>query len=345
VIPRRPLAPDYAVPRLIIGGWQHAAGHSAQRLEPTPLFAVWDALHDRGADTFDCADIYTGVEALIGRYLAARRARGLPRSFVHTKFVPDLSVLPTIDRGYVGRIVDRSLARLGVETLDLVQFHWWDYGVPGAVETLGWLDDLRRAGKVRHLGLTNFDVLRLDLLLETGIPIRSIQAQYSLIDRRPEHRMLARCAERSIGLLAYGTLAGGFFSERWLGAMEPAAMSNRSLVKYRLIIEEAGGWAAFQALLAAVAGIAAKHETGIGAVAMRAMLDRPGVTAAIVGIRGEDTAAAVEQPFALVLDDDDRDRLEAADRLLRSVPGDVYSLERVRDGPHGRIMRYDANAE
>jgi aryl-alcohol dehydrogenase-like predicted oxidoreductase len=344
MIPRAMLAPGYAVPRIIIGGWQHSAGHSSDRMEPAALYGIWDRLHALGVNAFDCADIYTGVETLIGRYLAARRVRG--RSLVHTKFVPDLTVLSAIDRGYVTRIIDRSLFRLGVDALDLVQFHWWDYAIPGMLDTLRWLDDLRRAGKIRHLGLTNFDVPHLELLLETGIPIASIQLQYSVVDRRPEPGMAPRCAARAIGLLAYGTLAGGFLAERWLGAPDPGlSLPNRSLVKYRLVIEEAGGWPVLQQLLGVLHQIAGKHRVGIGAVAERAVLDRPGVTAAIVGVRSERQVDAIEQPFRLVLDGDDRKELEAAIAAVPSPPGDVYSLERVRDGPHGRIMRYEANAE
>ena len=117
-----------------------------------------DRFVDAGITTFDCADIYTGVEALIGEWLKRRGARGAAVPVqVHTKYVPDLDRLPTHSRADVVRGVDRSLARLGVERLDLVQLHWWDYDVPGYVDAAAWLDELRRAGKIRHVGLTNFD--------------------------------------------------------------------------------------------------------------------------------------------------------------------------------------------
>src|SRR5256885_11632761 len=97
---------------------------------------------EAGVTTFDCADIYTGVEALIGSFLRAYPSLA-KQVQVHTKFVPDLSVLKTVDRPYVESIIDRSLTRLGVECLDLVQFHWWDFAVARYVETAFELDRLR----------------------------------------------------------------------------------------------------------------------------------------------------------------------------------------------------------
>ena len=115
---------------------------------------------------------------------------------VHTKYVPDLDRLPTHSRADVVRGVDRSLARLGVERLDLVQLHWWDYSVPGYVEAAVWLDELRRAGKIRHVGLTNFDRQRLSEIVAAGATITSHQVQYSVLDRRPAAGLAAQCARR-----------------------------------------------------------------------------------------------------------------------------------------------------
>src|SRR3569833_3165851 len=99
--------------------------------------------------------------------------------------------------------------------------------------------------------------------------------------------MLDFCRSRQSALLCYGTVAGGFLSERWLGQPEPdtdgATLTNRSLIKYKLIIDDFGGWGLFQQLLAVLAQIAAKHDTDLASVASRVMLDRPQVAAVIVG--------------------------------------------------------------
>ncbi len=345
MIPLIDLAPDYSIPRLILGGWQLSAGHSGRLVDPTPTFDEWDHCLDRGANTFDCADIYTGVEALIGDYIRRRLARGQAPPQVHTKFVPDLEVLPTIDRRYVAGVIDRSLRRLGVERLDLVQFHWWDYEIPGAVETLHWLDDLRRDGKIRLIGLTNFDTAHLDRLVATGVPIASLQVQYSLVDQRPARGLAHRAAVHDVALLCYGTLAGGFLADRWLGAAEPDQPANRSLVKYRLIIEDGGGWAWFQRVLGALRNVADRHGADIATVALRWAFDREGVGAAIVGIRPGGRIASLEAAFDLRLTDADLALIGEATGPTPGPLGDSYAAERIKGGRHAAIMRYDLNRD
>jgi aryl-alcohol dehydrogenase-like predicted oxidoreductase len=296
-----------------------------------------------GFTAFDCADIYTGVEELIGRF--RREYPDLARSVrVHTKFVPDLDRLDRIDGSAVEAIVDRSLRRLGQERLDLVQFHWWDYTVPRYVEVALELERLRRKGKIDRIGITNFGTPQVRELLDAGVPLLSHQVQYSLLDDRPQLGMVELCRDRGIDLLCYGTIAGGFLSERWLGVPAPEGpLANRSLVKYRLVIDEFGGWPLFQQLLQALAAVAARHGCDIASVATRVMLDRPGVAAAIVGATSTAHLAAHQRTGALELDEADRAAIEAVTALRQGPSGDVYELERDRDGPHGRIMRYTLN--
>ena len=224
VLPRVQLAPGYTISCLLKGGWQLAGGHGP--IDAAAAMADMDRFVDAGITTFDCADIYTGVEALIGGWLKRRAARGADPVQVHTKYVPDLDRLPTHSRADVMRGIERSLARLGVDCLDLVQLHWWDYDVPGYVDAAAWLDDLRRAGKIRHLGLTNFDQRRLREIIAAGVPVVSHQVQYSVLDRRPAKGMAALCRDRGIGLLCYGALAGGFLSDRYLGSPAPRRRSR-----------------------------------------------------------------------------------------------------------------------
>jgi aryl-alcohol dehydrogenase-like predicted oxidoreductase len=307
------------------------------------------AFFEAGVSCFDCADIYTGVETLIGEFLRRLRlshgeaAAGSLR--VHTKYVPDLAALPRLTRRDVEGAVDRALRRLGVERLDLVQLHWWDYAVPGFVEAGLALSELRRAGKLREVGATNFDVPRLAALLDAGVPLASHQVQYSIVDRRPENGMTSACRERGIALLAYGALLGGFLSEAWLGAAEPRPpLENRSLTKYKLVLEEFGDWASFQRLLEALAAVASKHAVGIGAVGLRWVLERPGVAAVIVGARNARRLPATLAALSLRLDAEDHERIATAARGAAGPRGDCYALERTKGGRHAAIMRYDLNA-
>jgi aryl-alcohol dehydrogenase-like predicted oxidoreductase len=232
-----------------------------------------------------------------------------------------------------------------VERLDLVQFHWWDFEVPRYVETALELDRLRRAGKIARVGVTNFDEPHLQELLAAGIPITAHQLQYSLIDDRPSAAMLDCCRARGIALLCYGTVCGGFLSERWLGTPDPgSSSSNRSLIKYKLVIDDFGGWVLFQELLAALDGVARRRATDIASVATTMMLDRPGVAAAIVGATNAAHLKAHAEIGALALDAEDRAAIASVTMRRRGPNGDVYVLERDRTGRHGQIMKYKLNS-
>jgi aryl-alcohol dehydrogenase-like predicted oxidoreductase len=342
MIPRIELADGYSISRIIKGGWHLAGDHGS--IDPEQARQDMAKFVEAGITTFDCADIYTGVEELIGSF---RRAYPLLATSVqvHTKFVPDLPDLATLDRRYVEAVIDRSLRRLGVERLDLVQFHWWDFAARRYVETALELDRLRRAGKIARVGVTNFDRPHLDELVKAGVPIAAHQLQYSLVDDRPSVAMLDYCRAHGIALLCYGTVCGGFLSERWLGMPDPGSFfSNRSLVKYKLVIDDFGGWGLFQELLAVLAGIAKRHATDIASVASAAMLDRPGVAAAIVGATNAAHLQAHADIGTLALDAEDRAAIASITGRRGGPAGDIYELERDRTGRHGQIMKYKLNA-
>jgi aryl-alcohol dehydrogenase-like predicted oxidoreductase len=343
-VERFDLAPGYGIARLLRGGWQLAGGHG--EVEQARAIADMRAFLDAGVTTFDCADIYTGVEALIGDFAGTLTPHDRRRLQVHTKFVPDLSALATLRFADVEAIIDRSLQRLRTERLDLVQFHWWDYAVPGLVDAAGHLQRLRDSGKIRHIGGTNFDTPHTAAMLEAGIPLVSMQVQYSLLDRRVAGPLATLCARTGMKLLCYGTVAGGFLSARWLGKPDPTEpLANRSLVKYRLVIEEFGGWDAFQALLRLLDGIARKHGVSITAVATRWVLDQPQVAGAIVGARYAEHLPDNLAVFRFALDEADRAAFAGLLARHPGPPGDFYALERDRHGPHGRIMKYELNRD
>ena len=343
----REIAPGYAISRVIRGGWQLAGGHGAIDREQAieDLLAAFDA----GVTTFDGADIYTGVEELYGalraRLGAKRGEQAARRLHVHTKLVPDLSILPTIRRADVESLVDRSLQRLRVERIDLVQFHWWDYDQPRWLEAMGWLDGLRRAGKLRLIGGTNFDAAHVREIVAAGIPLASMQVQYSALDRRVENGFGELCRAHGVALLCYGTVAGGLLSDRWLGKPEPPPpLANRSLTKYKLIVDDFGGWGLFQELLAALRRVADRHGADIASVASRLALGFPGVAAVIVGATSRAHLVANVAAAALPLSEADVGEIEAVASRRGGPLGDVYALERDRNGRHGAIMKYNLNA-
>jgi aryl-alcohol dehydrogenase-like predicted oxidoreductase len=343
MIPRYALRDGYSISRIVKGGWHLAGDHGD--VEPSQAIRDMAAFVEAGITTFDCADIYTGVEQLIGDFRRSYPSLA-PQVQVHTKFVPDLSDLHGVDRRYVENIIDRSLQRLGLERLDLVQFHWWDFEVPRYVETALELERLRQAGKIAHLAVTNFDTPHLEEIVAAGVPIVTHQLQYSLIDDRPNTKMADFCRTHGIVLLCYGTVCGGFLSERWLNRPEPrSGITNRSLIKYKLIIDDFGGWDLLQQLLEVLAAIAVKYGTDIASVATRAMLDRPQVGAAIVGAVNTNHLRSHAGIGALQLDAEDLSAIAAVTDYRRGPREDVYILERDRTGRHGQIMKYELNAE
>jgi aryl-alcohol dehydrogenase-like predicted oxidoreductase len=325
---------------IVLGCWQLAEGHG-QDVESRP--AVLEAYLEAGFSAFDVADIYTGVESLVGEVLAAHGASESVR--VHTKLVPDLRELPRLTSDDVRRMIDRSRQRLRKERLELVQFHWWDTAIPGALQVLETLRTLRDEGAIAAIGVTNFAAEDLAGFARAGIPIDAAQVQLSLLDRRVRGAFAEVTASHGIDLLAYGTVAGGLLREAWLEAQPPAEPhENRSLTKYLLMVQELGGWAALQALLRALDAVAKRRASDIGSVASAWVLAQPGVRAAVVGIRSRRHLArhaALRGGSPLLAED--IAELEGVRRRYREIPGPVYALERDRSGPHGRIMKYGLN--
>ena len=234
-VERIELAPGYTIARIINGCWQLTPDHGGGPGSEKETLRIFSELVEHGFTTFDCADIYVGVERVLGKF---RRSLAEPdRMQIHTKFAPDRKTLHALSEKDIDASIDRSLKRLGVEQLDLLQFHWWDYDTPGLHKLVDRLVRARQAGKIRLLGTTNFDTAHMREIIANGADIASLQAQYSMLDRRPEKQMAGLAAQTGVLLLPYGVLAGGFLSAKYLHAPSPPVM-NRSLQKYRLIIRE-----------------------------------------------------------------------------------------------------------
>jgi len=243
--------------------------------------------HYAGFTTWDLADIYGPAEDFIGefrhRLSELKGKEELDRIQALTKWVPQPG---RITRSIVKENIQRSLRRMGVISLALLQFHWWDYNNPYYMDALKYLSDLRDEGIIKHIGITNFDTKRMQIIIDSGLQIVSNQVQYSVIDRRPEVKMIPFCMEHNVSLLSYGTLCGGLISERYLGR-EPstAELNTLSLRKYKKMIDAWGGWNLFQDLLSTLKRIAQKHNVSIANVASRYILAKPAVAGVIIGVR------------------------------------------------------------
>jgi aryl-alcohol dehydrogenase-like predicted oxidoreductase len=320
--------PDLNICRILNGMWQVSGAHGA--IDPSRAVEEMFAYHDAGFPSWDLADHYGPAEDLIGdfrrRFAASRGAERLAEIQAFTKWVPHPG---RMTRRAVEDAVGVSRRRMGVDCLDLLQFHWWDYGDAGYLDALKHLADLRDEGKIRHLALTNFDTERLRIIADHGIHVVSNQVQYSLVDRRPEARMAPFCRDHGITFLAYGALLGGLLSEKYLGRAEPqrSELNTASLQKYKNMIDAWGGWSLFQELLAVVKAGADKHGVGVANVGVRYVLDRPAVAGVIVGARLgiAEHLADNARVFGFALDDGDMALIEtvlAKSRDLMTVIGD-----------------------
>ena len=313
------LAPGLEISRVVTGLWQVAdMERGGTLLDPVKGAADMAAYAAAGFDTFDMADHYGSAEVITGELLHTPGVSGV-RAF--TKWCPPPGPM-TAEVVRAG--VMRSLERLRTSRIDLLQFHWWTFEHPGWLDAMHELARLRDEGLIGHLGLTNFDTAHLRVLLAEGIPVASNQVCISLLDRRATEAMSELCLARGVKLLAYGTLGGGFLSERWLGRDEPAEVGDWSKMKYRRFIDAVGGWGALQGVLQAAGRIAKKHGVSIANVATRWVLDQPAVAAVIVGARlGESEHRADNlKLFGFALDDEDRATLQAAFDGTRRIPGD-----------------------
>jgi aryl-alcohol dehydrogenase-like predicted oxidoreductase len=336
--PRVNLAPGYSIANIINGCWQLSPGHGGGPSSARDMKNRFAELVDHGLTTFDCADIYTGTEELLGEF--RRSLSDSDQIQIHTKFVPNKESLGQLNDRKIDAAIDLSRKKLGVDRLDLVQFHWWDYDVPGLERMYERLLFAQSNGKIRLLGVTNFNTERLQKLIERDAAIVSVQTQFSLVDRRPEQALSPFCVENHVGMLAYGVLAGGFVSENFPGRPLPGEL-NRSQQKYRLMIDDAGGWETFQTLLVLLDDIAKKHNTNMQAIASRWVLDQPGVAAIVLGIGSRSRAAENQAIAAIDLDAEDRQRLNQHLATQHCPEGDPYDLERDTGSEHYKIIRTD----
>jgi enamine deaminase RidA (YjgF/YER057c/UK114 family) len=185
---------------------------------------------------------------------------------------------------------------------------------------------LKTEGLIKSLGLTNFDTAHLRIVLHSGIQVVSNQVCYSLLDQRASKKMTDLCLHHNVKLLAFGTVAGGFLTEKWLNKPEPSLTDSLtwSQMKYKRFIDTAGGWQAFQQVLDALHKVAKKNNTSMANVASRCILDQPAVGAVIIGARLGMSEHIQENKSLLSfsLNEESKETLRSAIGFFKSIPGD-----------------------
>lgn len=338
---------SYFISRIINGGRQLSGWHG--EINKNDILEMLIEYIKAGVITFDCADIYTGVEALYGEMLKKAYnelwAEVYQTLRIHTKCVPDLQDIRDrkVNKQYIESIIDRSLMRLWQEQLHLVQLHHREYEVETYIEIAHYMKELQKAGKIHQLGVTNYNTGVLQQIIESGVSIVSTQNQYSLLDHRPEKHMRKLCEEQNIQMLCYGTLAGWLLSEKYLWANEPQEpYENRSLRKYKLIIDDFGWRNMYQDLLAILKYIADKYRVSISDIAMKYILEKPYVAWIIVGSRNSEHVHKISQPFSFSLDDQDYTLINSILEKSKDIEGDCFDAERY-DEKYSGIMKKNLN--
>ncbi|KAH8896906.1 Aldo/keto reductase [Thozetella sp. PMI_491] len=310
------------ISRMVNGLWQLSGGHDKEVDIATAADVMDDTIH-HGLDTFDMADHYGDAELVIGHH----NATSISKKVAFTKWCPAENGVKTFENAEAA--ISLALKRMGQTKIALLQYHAWDFSDDTYLHNLDHLRTLQKQGKIGLIGLTNTDAAHLELLLDSGFPISTNQVATNVIDRRlTRGRLNDLCVTRNVGVLAYGTLLGGFLSEKWLNQPEPANFDdlNWSLRKYLRFIWAAGGWEPFQTVLRALSEVAKKHNVCISAVATRYVLEIPSVKAVIVGTRlspgSEHYIPRNLQAFEFSLTEEDLALIHKAQEGLKDVPGD-----------------------
>lgn len=321
-VERIEVAPGFSISRVLTGLWQIAdMERDGRQLDLNQAAAAMRPYVEAGFTTFDMADHYGSAELIAGKFRDTLSPAKSAQFF--TKWVPKPG---PITREDVRTAVQTALKRLQTDQLDLLQYHCWTYADPIWLDTLYWLQELRDEGLIRHLGITNVDTAHLRIALSSGIDLITNQVSYSLLDQRASGAMSALCREFGVKILAFGTVAGGFLTERWLDQPEPAweKLPTWSLLKYGRYIRIAGGWSVFQNLLQTMKRIAQKHHVSIANIACKAILDNPAVGGVIIGARLGQSQHIEDnlRLFSFELDNEDRGGLTDALAELKPLPGD-----------------------
>ena len=300
--------------------WGWGAGRDAAR-------AIFDAYVEAGGNLFDTADRYVGgtAETWLGAFIAERKLRD--RAVIVTKAsINGDAANPNAGgngRKHLIRAIEESLRRLGTDRVDLFIAHIWDRITP-AEEMMRTLDDLVRAGKILHVGLSNFPawyVGRAQVMAEwRGYePVSALQYKYSLLDRAIENEFVPFATEHGAGILAWSPLGSGLLS----GKYRASTAEGRLKILEHPVFPKLGD-ARNQAIVAELEQVAALVGRSMSQVALNWVANRPGVASVLLGATRleqlQDNMAALDftLPPELVV------RLDAASATPPAYPYDFF---------------------
>ncbi len=286
------------------GGWEFGWGPQD---DEQSIAAIHHAL-DHGVNWIDTAAAYGfgRSEEVVGRALEGLAER--PYVFTKCSLLegPDRTVAHSLKRDSILREADASLTRLGIDTIDLYQIHW-----PIPVEDIeeGWaaLAELKERGLVRHIGVSNFSVGQLRAIQQIA-PVETLQPQYSLLERDVERELLPFAEREGIGVIVYSPMGSGMLT----GGMTRGRIENLAEDDWRKHDPRFSEPELSRnlALVDRLTGVAERHDTTPGAVAIAWALRNPAVDGAIVGFRRPDQVDPILPAASLELTGEDLDEIE-----------------------------------
>ena len=313
------------------GIWEHI-GHTAQQ-EADRLVGV--AL-DAGINFFDTADVYSEGESerILGQALGSRRKDVVLASKVRARTGPGPNDVG-LSRAHIMASIDGSLARLRTDWLDLYQIHGWDAATP-IDETLRALDDVVRAGKVRHLGCSNLAAWQI--AKANGLAsmhgwnrFESLQAYYTIAGRDLERELVPVLADQQMGLMVWSPLAGGLLSGKYARAGEGPVGARRTTFDFPPVDRERA-----YACIDEMRRIGDAHGAGVARVALAWLLAQKHVTTIIVGARDERQLADNIAATTLTLTADDLAALDRVSALAPEYPGWMLARQAAGRAPAAR---------
>ena len=316
------LSPDLEISRIINGLWQIAdMERDGKELDPIETSVHMEPFVKAGFTSFDMADHYGSSEIITGTFKNINPLGDRVQLF--TKWVPKPG---KISRENVREAIQLSLDRMQLKSIDLLQFHAWYYPDATWLDGLFYLNELKEEGLIKNIGVTNFDSAHLRIACASGVPIVSDQICHSLIDQRASGKMSEVCKQYGVKILAFGTLAGGFLTEKWLGKSEPTQddLETWSEMKYKRFVDVAGGWEPYQNLLQAAKKVANKHNVSLANISSRYLLENPAVAAVIIGVRlgKSEHIDDNKKLLEIELSEEDLKTIKDAQKELTLVPGD-----------------------
>jgi aryl-alcohol dehydrogenase-like predicted oxidoreductase len=305
-----------------IGGWMWGGTEERESI------AAIHASIEHGVTSIDTAAVYGQgfSEELVGKAIKGRRdqvqiltkcgmrwddPRGSDAWNTQDNFGKDITITRNSKPDSIAVECERSLRRLGVDVIDLYQIHWPDLTTP-IEESIAAMEKLRQEGKIRAIGVSNYNVKQLaaaeQWLTDNGSVLASLQPPYSVINRSIEKEILPYCQQMNIGVVCYSPMERGLLTGKYGPEHKFPPGDHRA--NYKAFKPEVR--AAVQAALAKVKPIADKHKASFAQLIVNWTFSEPGITAALVGARNAEQAEHNAGAMRFTLSDDERAQVRAA---------------------------------